>query len=204
MHQGLIIDLPGKQLFDRVTKLTTPGFSKEIAYISTMTLDPTDEYHHLLAEFPGITQPLQTSPTPAHGVFYYIETQGHSVSCRPRRLPADKLRLAKAEFAQLVEAGICRPSRSPWASAYIWHLKKQPKVWRPCGDYRGLNAITVPDRYLLPHIHDFATNLYGTNIFSTMDLTKAYYHIQFTNQISQKLLLLHRLGYLNLQQCLLD
>lgn len=42
---------------------------------------------------------------------------------------------------------------------------------------RALNARTIPDRYPIPHIQDFAHQLSGCSIFSTIDLVKAYNQI---------------------------
>ncbi|CAE1271070.1 unnamed protein product [Acanthosepion pharaonis] len=49
-----------------------------------------------------------------------------------------------------------------------------------CVDYQKLNASTVPNRYHVPHIHDFASGLQGARIFSKIDLTKAYYQVPVT------------------------
>ena len=56
-------------------------------------------------------------------------------------------------------------------------VKKKYRGWRPCGDYRRLNTITVPDRYPLPHIADFTSQLAGSTVFSRLDLQKGYYQI---------------------------
>jgi len=53
-------------------------------------------------------------------------------------------------------------------------VPKKPDGWRPREDYRGLNARTIPDKYPVRHIHDFAANLHGCRIFSVIDIVKAY------------------------------
>jgi len=53
---------------------------------------------------------------------------------------------------------------------------------RPCGDYRRLNSQTLPDRYAVPNLLDFANQLHGTTIYSTLDINRAYHHIPVASE----------------------
>jgi len=75
----------------------------------------------------------------------------------------------------MLRNGTARRSDSPWASPLHLVLKKEDG-WRPCGDYRALNARTIRDQYPVRHIADFA-QLAGRKIVSTIDLFKAYHQI---------------------------
>jgi len=47
-----------------------------------------------------------------------------------------------------------------------------------CIDYRAVNAITVKDRYPLPHIEDLLNSTHGPCWFTKLDLAAGYHQIR--------------------------
>ena len=74
------------------------------------------DYQKLLLDFPAVTNLSKKLPTVVHKVLHHIETVGRPVSAKYRRLDAEKLAAAKAEFQELERQGIVRRSDSSWAS----------------------------------------------------------------------------------------
>jgi Reverse transcriptase (RNA-dependent DNA polymerase) len=56
-------------------------------------------------------------------------------------------------------------------------VPKKDNTWRPFGDYRRLNDVTIPDKYPVPNIQDMSSKLAGCMVFSKLDLLKGYYQI---------------------------
>lgn len=174
-HYNLVVDCRNKRLIDGETTLSAPASltrpSDAISSVKVILGEST--FHNILRDFPDITRPHGIHRTPTHNTVHHIHTTpGSPVSCTPRRLAPDRLKIAKEEFEVMLKDGTARPSSSPWASPL--HLAPKKNGWRPCGDYRMLNARTIPDKYPIRHIQDFAHSLSGCSVFSTVDLVKAY------------------------------
>lgn len=92
---------------------------------------------------------------------------------RYRRLPPTQYEQVRAHIQQLVDAGIARPSSSPYSSPIVIVQKKGGDI-RLCVDYRLLNAKTRKDAYPLPRIDESLDALTGAQWFSTLDLVSGY------------------------------
>ena len=76
-----------------------------------------------------------------------------------------------------LQAGIIRQSSSPLAAGAFFVAKKDGSL-RPCIDYRGLNNITIKDKYPLPLIDSAFNPLHSASVFSKLDLRNAYHLVR--------------------------
>jgi hypothetical protein len=73
--------------------------------------------------------------------------------------------------------GVIRPSMSPWSSPLVVIKKKNGDI-RICVDFRRLNAATLRPIYHIPDTQQILDSLSGSTLFSTIDLSSAYYQCE--------------------------
>ena len=78
-----------------------------------------------------------------------------------------------AYIEEALAAGHIRPSTSP-AGAGFFFVAKKDGGQRPCIDYRGLNRITIKNRYPLSLMNTVFESLQGAQGFTKLDLRIAY------------------------------
>ena len=80
-------------------------------------------------------------------------------------------------ISESLQSGIIRPSSSPLAAGFFFVGKKDGGL-RPCIDFRGLNNITVKNKYPLPLISSTLEPLTHARVFTKLDLRNAYHLVR--------------------------
>jgi hypothetical protein len=95
-------------------------------------------------------------------------------------LSRTELQVLSDYLKENLEKGFIRPSSSP-AGAPILFVKKKDGSLRLCVDYRGLNKITIKNRYPLPLINELLDRLSHARVFTKLDIRNAYNRIRIAS-----------------------
>ena len=85
----------------------------------------------------------------------------------------DELRVLKKELNEQLSKGYIRASTSP-AAAPVLFVKKPGGGLRFCIDYRGLNALTIKNRYPIPLLQETLNRLSRARIYTKVDMIAAF------------------------------
>ena len=149
-----------------------------IASIATDTqkTKTTPEIPAVYQQFSRIFSEVEASSLPKH------QPWDHNIPLQPNTQPpfGPIYALSEVELKALREyldenlsKGFIRHSSSP-AGAPILFVKKKDGSLRLCVDYRGLNRITVKNRYPIPLISELLDRIRGSKYFTKLDLRGAY------------------------------
>lgn len=176
----LVIDLPRKQLTSshHVINCYSKTSDSTINSVSTIPHNLKPEIKQLLQKHASITTPLQyNNIVDNHHITHKIDTTCRApIKATARPLHGMKGKIAREAFEALERQGIISQATSAWSSP-LHMVPKKDKTFRCVGDYRRLNAVTVPDRYPLPLINNLADSLAGAQVFSSLDLRSAYHQV---------------------------
>ena len=117
---------------------------------------------------------------------------------RFRQIPPPQLDEVREHLKLMLDAGVVRPSNSPWCNAVLLVRKKDGSL-RFCIDFRRLNALMVKDLHPLPCICETLESLAGTAHYSTFDLNSGFWQVPMDD--ASKQYTAFTLGSMGLYEC---
>ncbi|XP_071916246.1 uncharacterized protein [Coffea arabica] len=96
--------------------------------------------------------------------------------------PVDQLKVENVLVLQeLLDREYIQESESPWGAPVLF-VKKKDRRLRMCIDYRGLNNLTIKNKYPLPLIDELFDQLQGAVVFSKLDFRQGYYPLRIRRE----------------------
>ncbi|WVZ62925.1 LOW QUALITY PROTEIN: hypothetical protein U9M48_012615 [Paspalum notatum var. saurae] len=162
-----------------------PDMKHMVATVNATELDEIKEIP-VVCDFPDVFPEELPGLPPDRDVEFRIDLIPGTapVSKRPYRMAPDELKELKIQLQEQLDKGFIRPSSSPWGCPALFVEKKDRGGKRLCVDYGPLNAITIKNKYPIPHID--ICSIAGAKVFSKIDLRSGYYQIKIREEDIQK------------------
>ena len=149
----------------------------------------------LVSEFEDVFQALQGIPPNRADPFIIELGPGTApMSKSPYRMAPAEMAELKKQLEELLDKGFILPSVSRWGAPVLF-VKKSDGSFRLCIDYRGLNRVTVKNKYPLPRIDELLDQLRGAKWFSKIDLASRYHQIPIEPRDVRKTVFRTRYGH---------
>ena len=101
-----------------------------------------------------------------------------------RRIPPPQLDEVREHLKLMLDAGVVRPSNSPWCNAVVL-VRKKDRSLRFCIEFRRLNTLTIKDSHPLPHICETLESLARVDHYSTFDLNSGFWQVPMDDASKQ-------------------
>src|SRR5436853_5868883 len=89
-------------------------------------------------------------------------------------LSEKELGVLREYLDDMLKSGKIRRSKSPTGALILFMPKKEGRGLRLCVDYRGLNKVTILNRYALPLMNELRDRVRGLTYLSKCDRNAGY------------------------------
>ena len=119
-------------------------------------------------------------------ITHKIRTVPHEpINKSPYRTSIKERAIIEKQIDEMLEAGIIRESKSPYAAPVVL-VSKPDGSHRFTVDYRGLNAVTIKDKYPIPRVDDLMAAFNGAKLFTTLDMASGYWQVPMAEEDIEK------------------
>ncbi|XP_071925131.1 transposon Tf2-1 polyprotein [Coffea arabica] len=181
----------------RARKMLSKGAQDFLAFMINAPSDQVKlEDVPVVREFSDVfPEELKTLPPDREVEFKIDLVPGTApISKTPYRMAPAELKELKIQLQDLLEKGFVKESDSPWGAPVLF-VKKKDGSLRLCIDYRGLNEVTIKNKYPLPLIDSLFDQLQGSVVFSKLDLRQGYYQLKIKKEDIPKTAFSSRYGH---------